>query len=327
MARVTYQQALVDGIREEMKRDERIFLMGQDIGAFGGPLQSTKGLWEEFGHSGRIIDTPIAEAAMAGIGVGAALKGMRPVVEIMFSEFLTLVMQPIASDAASIHYLSAGKARVPLVIRTKYGISPHPAHKQDFHSWFAGVPGLKVVMPATPRDAKGLMKSAIRDDNPVIFFEQMHLYHGVREEVPEEEYVVPLGVADVKREGTDVTVVAYGLMVGRALDAAKILKSEDVSVEVVDLRTVHPLDAETILASVRKTRRLVIAQEARKSSGSSGEIAALVAENAFSALKAPIQRVCAADVPIPASKALEAMVIPSKKNIAAGIRRLMAFKG
>jgi pyruvate/2-oxoglutarate/acetoin dehydrogenase E1 component len=324
MARLTYQQALVEGIREEMTRDDSVFLLGQDIGHFGGPLQSTKGLWEEFGESGRIIDSSIAETAMAGLCVGAALKGMRPVLEIMFSEFLTLVMQPIASDAASIHYLSAGKARVPLVLRTKYGISPHPAHKQDFHSWFAGIPGLTVVMPATPYDAKGLMKSAIRDDNPVIFFEQMHLYHGIREEVPEENYTVPLGVADVKREGTDVTVVAYGLMVGRALDAASILESEGISVEVVDLRTVHPFDEETVLASVRKTGRLVIAHEARKTGGTGGEIAALVAEKAFSDLKAPILRVGAADVPIPASKVLEGMVIPDKDDIAASVRSLLA---
>jgi len=324
MARITYQQALVEAIHEEMLRDERVFLLGQDIGPFGGPLQSTKGLWEVFGETGRIIDSSITETAMAGLCVGAALKGMRPVVEIMFSEFLTLVMQPIAGDAAGMHYLSAGKARVPMVVRTKCGISPHPAHKPDFHSWFAGVPGLKVVYPATPYDAKGLMKSAIRDDNPVVFFEHMHLYHGIREEVPDEAYTIPLGLADVKRKGADVTVVALGLMVGRALDAAHELQEEGVSVEVVDLRTVHPLDEETILQSVVKTGRLVVAHEAHKTGGSGGEVVALVAEQAFHDLKAPILRLGAPQVPIPASRVLENLVIPNKNDIARAIRKVMS---
>lgn len=324
MARLTYQQALVEAIREEMLRDETVFLMGQDIGAFGGPLQSTKGLWETFGETGRIIDSSITETAMAGLCVGAALKGMRPVVEIMFSEFLTLVMQPIVGDAAGMHYLSAGKASVPMVVRTKCGISPHPAHKPDFHSWFVGVPGLKVVYPATPYDAKGLMKSAIRDENPVVFFEHMHLYHGTRQEVPDEEYTIPIGLADVKRQGTDITIVALGLMVGRALDAARDLQQEGISIEVVDPRTIHPLDEQTILDSVAKTGRLVIAHEAHKMGGSGGEVAAMVAEKAFHDLKAPIVRLGAPQVPIPASRALESLVIPNKNDIARAIRQVMS---
>ncbi len=324
MARMTYQQALVEGIREEMQRDDSVFLLGQDIGAFGGPLQSTKGLWEEFGDSGRVIDSSIAETAMAGLCVGAALKGMRPVIEIMFAEFLTLVMQPMASDAPSMHYLSNGKARVPMVLRTKYGVSPHLSHKQDFHSWLVGVPGLKVVLPSSPYDAKGLIKSAIRDDNPVVFFEHMHLYHGMREEVPDEEYTIPLGLADIKRPGGDVTVVALGLMVNRALDAAKTLADEGIEVEVVDLRTAHPMDRETVLASVRKTGRLVIVHEGHKVGGTGGEVAAMVAEEAFEALKAPIVRVAPPQVPIPHTRELENLVIPTKDDIADAVRRVAA---
>lgn len=323
MKRMTYQEALVEAIREEMHRDSNVFLMGQDIGAFGGPLMSTKGLWEEFGSSGRIIETPISESAMIGASVGAAMMGMRPVVEIMFGEFLSLVMQPLASNASCIWYYSAGKARVPMVLRTKFGAGPHRGHEHDYHSWFVNVPGLKVVMPSTPYDAKGLMKSAIRDDNPVLFFEHMNLYHGARQEIPDEEYTIPLGVAEVKREGKDLTIVATSMMVRHSLDAAAELSKEGIEVEVVNLRTVVPLDKETVLSSVKKTGRLVVVHEAWKFGGSGGEVAAMVAEEIFDYLKAPIIRVAPPHIPIPFSPPLRKLYLPDKEKIIETIKRVL----
>jgi pyruvate dehydrogenase E1 component beta subunit len=324
MKRLTYQEALVEGIREEMFRDEKVFLMGQDIGAWGGPLMSHKGLWDDFGPAGRIIETPISECAMVGSCVGAAMMGMRPVVEIMFGEFLALVMQPLACDAAGMWYYSAGKTRVPMVLRTKYGVGPHRGHEQDYHSWLVNVPGLKVVMPSTPYDAKGLMKSAIRDDNPVVLLEHMNLYHAVREEIPDEEYTIPLGSADVKRVGSDVTIVATAMMVHHSLEAAEDLSKEGVEAEVVDLRTVAPMDKETVLTSVKKTGRLVVVYEAWKFGGSGGEVAAVVAEEAFNDLKAPIARVAPPHVPIPFSTPLNKMYLPDKQKIAEAVRKVIS---
>lgn len=324
MKRLTYQEALVEGIKEEMHRDERVFVLGQDIGAWGGALMSHKGLWEEFGSAGRMIETPISETAMVGACVGAAMMGMRPVVQIMFGEFLALVMQPLACDAAGMWYYSAGKTRVPMVLRMMYGVGPHRGHEQDYHSWLVNVPGLKVVMPSTPYDAKGLMKSAIRDDNPVAFFEHMNLYHGIRGEIPDEEYTVPLGVADVKREGKDVTVVATAMMVHHSLDAAEDLSKEGIEVEVVDLRTVAPLDKPTVLASVKKTGRLVVVHEAWKFGGSGGEVAAMVAEEAFEDLKAPILRVAPPHIPIPFSTPLNKMYLPDKERVMEAVRKVLA---
>lgn len=323
MKRLTYQEALVEAISEEMIRDERVFLMGQDIGAWGGALMSHKGLWEKFGSAGRMIETPMSEYAMVGSCVGAAMMGMRPVIQIMFGEFLALVMQPLACDASSMWYFSAGKARVPMVLRMMYGVGPHRGHEQDYHSWLVHVPGLKVVMPSTPYDAKGLMKSAIRDDNPVAFFEHMNLYHGIRQEIPDEEYTIPLGIADIKREGRDVTVVATAMMVHHSLDAAEDLSKEGIEVEVVDLRTVAPMDKTTILASVKKTGRLVVVYEAWKFGGSGGEVAAMVAEEAFEDLKAPILRVAPPHIPIPFSTPLNKVYLPDKQKIMEAIKKVL----
>lgn len=323
MPRLTYQQALVQGIKEEMLRDPEVFLIGQDIGEFEGALQSAKGLWKEFGASGRIVETSLTEAAMIGMGIGAAAMGMRPVVEFMFAEFLGLGMQSLAVDAASMHYFSAGEIRVPLVLRLKCGISPHLGHKQDLHPWLMNVPGVKMVLPSSPYDAKGLMKAAIRDDNPVVVFEHMHLYHGMRQEVPDTDYTIELGIGEVKRAGSDVTVVALGLMVSRALDAAELLAKSGISIEVIDPRTIHPLDTATILRSVRKTGRLVIAHEAYKTGGSGGEISAVVAEEAFDALKAPIRRVAPPQVPVPYARQLEDMLIPTSRDIAEAVTQVM----
>jgi len=323
MKRLTFQGAVIEAIKEEMERDERVFHLGQDIGAFGGTMQSTKGLWEQFGPSGRIIDAPMSESAMVGACVGAAMMGMRPIVQIMYAEFLPLVMHHLVHDAASAWYYTAGQARVPLVLRMLFGVSMQQAHPQNFESWFVHVPGLKVVMPATPYDAKGLMKSAIRDENPVLFFEHKYLFHGTRGDIPEEEYLVPLGVADVKREGRDVTVVATGLMVHRALNVANALSKEGISVEVLDLRTIAPLDQEAILSSVKKTGRLVVVHEAWKIGGIGGEVAGLVSEKAFKDLKSPILRVGALHVPIPLTASLSEMVVPDEEKIMKAIREVL----
>jgi pyruvate dehydrogenase E1 component beta subunit len=320
---MTFREAIIEAIREEMRRDRQVFLLGQDIGARGGPFGSTKGLWDEFGKTGRLIDTPISESAMAGAGIGAAVKGMRPIVEIGFSEFLPTAMAQIVHDAANIWYYTAGAARVPLVIRTKFGTDFHWEHAQNFESWFVHVPGLKVVMPSTPYDVKGLFKSAIRDDNPVIMFEHVSLY-GVRGEVPETEYTIPLGVADVKRNGRDVTLVATALMIHRSLQAAETLSKEGIEVEVVDPRTLAPLDKGTLLASVRKTGRLVVVHEAWKIGGIGEGVAAMVAEEGFRDLKAPIVRVGAPHIPIPFSPALGEAFLPGEEQIIQAIRKVTA---
>lgn len=323
MARLTLQQAVVAGIAEEMRRDRGVFIMGLDIGRFGGPLNSCKGLWEEFGAA-RVIDTPISEGGIVGAGVGAALMGKRPIVDIMFLEYLSLVLQQLGCDAGSMHYYSDGKARVPLVVRAKFGVGPYHGHAYDYHAWVAHLPGIKVVMPSNACDAKGLMKAAIRDDNPVLFLEHMGLYHGAREEIPEGDVVVPLGEAKRVREGRDATVVASGAMVRRAQLAAETLAKEGIEAEIVDLRCIVPLDKTCILASVAKTGRLVVVSEAMRFCGSAAEIAALVAEEGFRSLKAPIERVATPNVPIPFARDLEKMIIPDELAIAAAVRRAMA---
>ncbi|MEO8652547.1 MAG: alpha-ketoacid dehydrogenase subunit beta [Ramlibacter sp.] len=315
-------EAIVQGLREELERDPSIFMMGQDIGPMGGPLQSFKGLWDTYGASGRMIDAPISEEAITAVCFGAALAGKRPVFELMFSEFSTLTMGLFASEAG-IAYKTDGVLKAPLVMRTKFGISQHRGHPEDFHSLFVHCPGVKVVMPSTPYDAKGLLKAAIRDDNPVVFFEHMSLMHGRKEEVPEDDYVVPLGKADIKRAGRDVTIIASGLMVSRALKAADLLAKEGVEAEVLDLRTISPLDEQTILASVSKTGRAVIVHEAWKTGGSGGEVAALIAEQAFSRLKGPIVRVAPVHIPVPFSLPLEKAFIPDETAIMTGVRKAL----
>ncbi|HWU36602.1 MAG TPA: alpha-ketoacid dehydrogenase subunit beta [Candidatus Acidoferrum sp.] len=322
--RLTFVEAIVEGIGEEMRRDPNVFLLGQDIGPMGGSLRSTMGLWEEFGPA-RIFDTPISESAAAGICVGAALEGLRPILDISFGEFLAAAMPQIALHAPVVHWLTLGKARVPLTIRTKVGDGPYQAHPQCLEAWFTHVPGLKVVMPSTPADAKGLMKTAVRDDDPVLFFEHMYLYHGVRDLVPPGEHLVPIGQAEVRCPGRDVTVAATAWMVHRALQVSQQLAVEGIEVEVLDLRTLAPLDVPAILASVKKTGRLVVAHEAWKIGGLGAEVAATVAEEAFEALKAPILRVGAPHAPVPAHATIRRAFLPSSQTIASAVRAVMKY--
>ncbi len=325
MARLSMSEAILAGMREELAADESVFCLGQDIGSFGGALQSHRGLWKEFGESGRIIDAPISEEGMVGMSIGAALCGMRPVVEIMFAEFLNLTMAPLANEAGQIHFKSNGLLHVPMVVRTMFGTNEALGHPEDYHSMLAHAPGLKVVMPSGARDAKGLIKSAIRDNNPVIFFEHIGILHARREEVADEEYLVPIGVAEVKRPGRDVTIVATALMVHRALRAADQLAREDgIEVEVIDPRTILPSDRETILASVKKTGRLVIVHETWKTGGSGAEIAAVIAEEGFSDLRAPIVRVAPDHIPVPTVAPLQKLFIPDEVRIMQAVRRVMS---
>ncbi|MEM2882865.1 MAG: alpha-ketoacid dehydrogenase subunit beta, partial [Candidatus Bathyarchaeia archaeon] len=313
MREITYAEAIREALREEMARDERVFIMGESInyGLFG----VTAGLREEFG-AGRVKNAPISEASIVGAALGAALTGMRPVAEIMFADFLFCAMDSIANEAAKWRYMIAGQASAPLVIRAPQGsgLGMGCHHSQSPEWVFAHFPGLKVAAPSTPYDAKGLLKASIRDDNPVLFFEHKMLYR-IKGPVPEGEYIVPLGRADMKREGSDATIVATSLMVHRALEAAEELAKEGISAEVIDPRTLSPLDKEAILESVRKTGRLIIAEEACKTGGFGAELAAMVAEEAIDALDAPIRRVAAFDVPIPSGR-LEEAVIPKAGDIA-----------
>jgi pyruvate dehydrogenase E1 component alpha subunit len=321
--KIRYVQALNEALREEMLRDERVFLMGEDIAIYGGAYQVTRGLYDEFGAE-RVRDTPISEAAIAGAAAGAAMTGTRPVAEIMYIDFSTIATDQIVNIAAKNRYMFGGKSIVPVVYRTQggagRGIAEH--HSQSLEAWYQHIPGIFVVMPSTPFDAKGLLKTCIRDDNPVMFIEQKLLY-GTEGEVPEGEYTVPLGVADVKREGTDVTIVAYSRMVLLALEAAEDLAKEGISVEVVDPRTLKPLDAETIIGSVKKTGRAVVVHEGYRTCGVGAEIAAQIMEEAFDYLDAPVLRVAGEDVPIPMSPVLEEAAIPSKKKIVEAIRKLV----
>lgn len=323
MRKLTYREALREALREEMRRDPAVFLLGEDIAEFGGSYKVTEGLLAEFGPE-RVRNTPISEVAIVGAALGAALMGMRPVAEIMYVDFMSIAMDQIVNQAAKVKYMFGGKARVPLVIRTQGGAgrSSGAQHAQSLEAWFVHVPGLKVAMPSTPADAKGLLKSAIRDDNAVIFIEHKLLY-AVSGEVPEGEHLVPLGVAEVKRPGRDVTVVATSRMVHVALAAADRLASEGVEVEVVDPRTLAPLDEATILASVRKTHRLVVAQEAAPRCSVASEIAAVVAEQALDDLDAPIVRVTALPAPIPFAPVLEQHVIPGEERLLAAIRSVL----
>ncbi|MEM3816102.1 MAG: pyruvate dehydrogenase complex E1 component subunit beta, partial [Candidatus Bathyarchaeia archaeon] len=323
MRKINYRQALNEALREEMLRDERVFIMGEDVGIYGGAYGVTRGLYDEFGPE-RVIDTPISEAAIAGAAAGAAMTGMRPVAEIMYIDFITLAMDQIVNIAAKNRYMFGGKSIVPVVYRTQAGagrgIAAH--HSGSWEAWFVHAPGIFVVMPSTPFDAKGLLKTCIRDNNPILFIEHKMLYN-VEGEVPEVEYTVPLGVADVKRQGTDVTIIAYSRMVHFALEAAEELSKEGIEAEVIDPRTLKPLDIDTIISSVKKTHRAVIVHEACKTCGFGAEIAALIMEKAFDYLDAPVVRVAGADVPIPMSPVLEAEVIPSKEKIIDAVKSII----
>lgn len=324
MPRLTMVEAIVQGLSEEFDRDPDVFFMGQDIGPLGGPLQSFKGIWERYGQTGRVIDAPISEEAITAACFGAALRGKRPVFELMFSEFATLAMGPFASDAG-IFYKTDGILRAPLVMRTKFGISPHRGHQEDFTSLFSHLPGLKVVMPTTPYDAKGLIKSAVRDDNPVVFCEHMSLMHGQREEVPDTDYLVPIGKADIKRQGSDLTIIAAGFMVKRSLAAAQELANVGIEAEVVDLRTIVPLDADLLFESVSKTRRALIVHEPWKTGGFGAEVAAVLAERAFDRLIAPVMRLAPPHLPVPHSLTLENAFIPSEAAIIDSASRIVAY--
>ena len=324
MRKITYREALREALREEMQRDSTVFLLGEDIGRYwGGAFKVTEGLAEEFGDE-RVRDTPISESAIIGTAVGAAITGMRPVAEIMFGDLTALAMDQIANQAAKIRYMFGGQASCPLVIRTPFGAGVNIAshHSQSLEAWFMHVPGLYVAVPSTPYDAKGLLKTAIRGNNPVFFCEHKLLYP-VEDEVPEEEYTIPFGAADVKREGADVTILATLYMVHKALNAAKQLEKEGIDAEVVDPRTLTPLDKEAIIKSVKKTGRLVIVSEDCKTAGVSAEIAAMVAEEAVDYLDAPIKRVAEPDTPIPFSPPLEQYVIPDEKAIMKAVKKVV----
>ncbi len=324
MKEISYRDALNEALREEMLRDKTVFLLGEDIGRYWeGAFKVTKGLAQEFGDE-RVRDTPISESAIIGAAVGAAITGMRPVAEIMFGDLTALAMDQIANQAAKIHYMFGGQAKAPLVIRTPFGAGVNIAahHSQSLEAWFMHVPGLFVAVPSDPYDAKGLLKTAIRGDNPVMFCEHKLLYP-VKGLIPEEDYTIPFGVADVKREGKDVTIVATMFMVHTALEAAKTLEKEGINSEVVDPRTLAPLDKRAIVNSVKKTGRLIVVSEDCKTAGVTAEIAAVAAEEAIDYLDAPIKRIAAMDAPIPFSPPLEKYVIPNEKNIIKAVKEII----
>ena len=320
---ITYSEALNEALREEMTRDPAVYVVGEDVGGIGGLFDVTKGLQDEFG-AGRIIDTPISEAAIAGAGIGGALVGARPVIEFQFVDFMTIAMDQIVNHAAKLRYMTGGGVKIPLVMRSPIctGISMGAQHSQSLESWFAHVPGLVVIMPSTPFAAKGLLKAAIRDDNPIVFLESRRLY-SVKGEVPEMEFLIKIGKAAVHRKGSDVTIVATGRMVPLSVRIAEDV-SDTADIEVIDPQTLKPLDTQTILDSVRKTGKLVIVSEACRSCGFPAEVAATVAELAHDDLKAPIQRVTSHDAPMPVSEPLESAILPSDQDVIDAIRRVMA---
>jgi len=324
VAEVTFVEALRATLQAEMRRDGSLMLIGEDIGKYGGIFGVTKGLLQEFGPL-RVRNTPISESAIIGAALGAAMTGIRTVAELMYVDFTTCAMDQIVNQVAKMHYMSGGKLRIPLVIRTHGGGGRGNAaqHSQNLEAWFLHVPGLKIVMPSTPADAKGLLATAIRDDNPVLFIEHKLLY-STKGQVPEGEHLIPLGQADVKRVGTDVTIVTISHMVLKALRAAERLAADGIEAEVIDLRTLVPLDMETVLRSVRKTNRVVIAHEACRRGGFGGELAAQIQEEAFDSLDAPVLRVGALDVPIPYSKPMEEYVIPDEARIVGAVKHLLA---
>jgi pyruvate/2-oxoglutarate/acetoin dehydrogenase E1 component len=324
MREITYREALKQALREEMRRDERVFLIGEDIAEpHGGAFKVTMGLSAEFGKS-RVIQTPISELGYIGAAVGAALTGMRPVAELMYIDFSPLAMDQIANQAAKIRYMSGGQAKVPLLIRTQGGMGRSSAahHAQSLEAWFFHLPGMLVAMPSTPYDAKGLLKTAIRLDDPVVFIEHKMLYN-TKGPVPDEEYTIPFGVADVKREGTDCTIVATSMTVLKALRAAEELAKEGISLEVIDPRTLFPLDTETIVQSVKKTARLVVVHDAPERGGFAAEVVAQIASKAFGYVDAPIERVCAPSVPTPFARHLEDFVAVDERDIADRVRALV----
>jgi pyruvate dehydrogenase E1 component beta subunit len=312
---LTFAQAVREALAEEMRRDSRVCILGEDVAEAGTPFKVLSGLVEEFGKE-RVIDTPISEAGFTGLGVGAAMTGMRPVIDIMFGDFLTLTMDQMVNQAAKVHYMSGGKWKVPMVLRTTLGATRRSAaqHSQSLHAWLSHVPGLKVVLPSTPYDAKGLLKSAIRDDNPVVFFEDKMMYRQ-KGPVPTEDYTIPLGLADIKRPGKDITLVATSSMVQVALGAATLLEKDGISAEVIDPRTTWPLDEKTLVESVKKTSKAIVIDEGYGRYGVTGELASVIAEGAFFSLEAPVKRMGAMHVPIPFSPPLEDVTVPTEQKV------------
>jgi acetoin:2,6-dichlorophenolindophenol oxidoreductase subunit beta len=312
---LTFAQAIREALAEEMRRDATVCIMGEDVAEAGTPFKVLSGLLEEFGKD-RVLDTPISEAGFTGLAVGAAMTGMRPVVDIMFGDFITLTMDQMVNQAAKVHYMSGGKWKVPMVMRTTLGATRRSAaqHSQSLHAWFCHVPGLKVVLPSTPYDAKGLLKAAIRDENPVVFFEDKMIYK-LKGSVPEGDYTVPLGIADVKRTGEDITLVATSSMVQVALGAATLLEEAGISAEVVDPRTMWPLDEKTLIDSVKKTSRAIVLDEGYERYGVTAEIASVIATGAFYDLDAPVKRMGAMHVPIPFSPPLEDSTVPTEQSV------------
>ncbi|MBN1105783.1 MAG: alpha-ketoacid dehydrogenase subunit beta [Deltaproteobacteria bacterium] len=324
MRTMKYREAISEALREEMDRDERVFVMGEDVGQFGGIFQSTATLLDTFGPS-RVRDTPISEQAIVGAALGAALVGLRPVAEVMFVDFTAIAMDQIANQCAKFHFMTGGQVVVPVVIKTQGGVGIGDAaqHSQSLEAWFTHIPGLKVVMPATPYDAKGLLKASIRDDNPVVFIEHKLLYL-TEGPVPENgDYTIPIGRADIKREGKDVTLIAWSKMVLDSMEASRELEKDGIDVELIDLRTLSPVDLDTIVKSVRKTGKVVIVHEACKTGGFGAEIASLIVENAFDYLDAPIKRVAGIDTPIPYAAPLYRAVIPDPGKIIQGVREIL----
>jgi len=322
---ITVSQAINEAIREEMRRDERVILLGEDVGVAGGVFKVTEGLLKEFGP-GRVYDTPISEAGIVGVAVGAAMTGLHPIVEVMFGDFLTLVMDQLVNQAAKIHYMSGGHFCVPMVVRTTLGAGRRTAaqHSQSLHAWVSHIPGLKVVLPSTPNDAKGLLKTAIRDNNPVVFFEDKISYRR-KGPVPEsdEEYTIPFGQADIKREGSDITVIATSSMVHLALEAAVELAKIGIQAEVVDPRTLFPLDEQTLVDSVKKTSRCLVIDQGYRRYGVTAEIASLIADQAFYYLDAPVGRLGGMDVPVPFTPVLEDLTIPTLKSVVDTVMKMV----
>jgi 2-oxoisovalerate dehydrogenase E1 component beta subunit len=324
---MTYVKAINSALLEEMRRDENVFVMGEDVAELGGAFKATEGLLEAFGEE-RVIDTPISEALIVGAGIGAAVLGLRPVLEMQFADFISCAFDQIVNSAATLRYRHGGRAACPIVVRAPSGAGIHGAlfHSQNPEAWFARVPGLKVVTPATVYDAKGLLKSAIRDNNPVIYFEHKRLYRSIKEDLPEGDFTVPIGVAELRKEGTDLSLITYGGTLAQSLDAARIVEKENgLSVEVIDLRTLLPLDREAILATARKTGKVLVVHEDRLTGGIGGEVAALVGEFAFESLDGPVRRLAALDTHTAFSPPLEEAILPNTNKIVDAIRDLAAY--
>jgi len=324
MAEKTYLQAISDGLRQEMRRDQRVFVLGEDVGVYGGAFKVTLGFQEEFGPW-RVLDTPLSETAIVGGATGAALMGMRPVAEMQFADFVSCAWDHLVTVAAKQRFRAGTPIPIVLRLPSGGGFSGGPFHSQNPESSFAHIPGLKIVCPSTPEDAKGLLVSAIEDPNPVLFFEHKHLYRRIKAEVPDERYTTPLGKARIHREGEDVAVITWGAMVYTAVEAANQLAEEDVSVEIVDLRSIVPWDRDAVLASVRKCSKVLVLHEDTRTGGFGAEIAATIAEEAFEDLDAPVKRIAAPDTPVPFSPPLEKAFIPQVEDVAAGLRELAAY--